>query len=153
MKLTLTKAARSAGKSKGTLSKALVSGALSGAKLEDGSWQIDPAELHRWVSATRPRERLENRLATPGNPQETPLGTPEKPPGWDAQMALMRERLDDAAATIVDLRRRLDAAEAERRAVLQRLLPPPSENTPPSASERPLEKPRRRFGWWGASKR
>lgn len=44
---TLGSAAKAAGKSKATISKALKSGRLSGFKGDDGVFHIDPAELHR----------------------------------------------------------------------------------------------------------
>ena len=116
VKLTLSKAAKQLGKSKGTLSRALNSGEMSGTKADDGSWQIDQSELMRWVSTTRSRERVEDR----SEPPETPPDPPASASGWEAQMALMRERLDDATATVADLRERLDASEAERRALNQR---------------------------------
>ena len=103
----------------------------------------------RWVSTTRSRERVEDR----SEPPETPPDPPATAPGWETQMALMRERLDDATATVADLRERLDASEAERRALNQRLLaaPPPSEVTPQephSGPEKPQKRRRRMFGWF-----
>lgn len=51
MKLTLGQAAKTAKRSKGTLSKALNSGGISAEKDDKGRWQIDPSELSRWMSA------------------------------------------------------------------------------------------------------
>lgn len=150
MKLTLSKAAKQLGKSKGTLSRALNSGEMSGTKADDGSWQIDQSELMRWVSTIRSRERVEDR----SEPPETP---PEPSPnalGWEVQMALMRERLDDATATVADLRERLDASEAERRALNQRLLAAPAPAQPtapqeaPGGAEKLQERRRGLFKWF-----
>lgn len=155
VKLTLSKAAKHLGKSKGTLSRALNSGEMSGTKADDGSWQIDQSELMRWVSTTRSRERVEDR----SEPPETPPEPPAIAAGWEAQMALMRERLDDATATVADLRERLDASEAERRALNQRLLAAPAPSEPPASQEAPggAEKPQERrrgiFGWFARSRR
>ncbi|WP_299822985.1 hypothetical protein [uncultured Jannaschia sp.] len=148
MKLTLSQAARDVKKSKGTLSKALHSGALSGTKTDDGSWQIDHSELMRWVSAARPRERPEDRSERLSNPPETP----DNAPGWKARIALMQERLNDATGTIADLRNRLDASEAERRALNQQLLAAPRfdrmpSQEPPGAPEKPQERQRGVLGW------
>jgi excisionase family DNA binding protein len=44
---TLGEAAKAVGKSKATLSKAIKSGRISAHKNGDGSFSIDPAELHR----------------------------------------------------------------------------------------------------------
>ena len=47
MSYTLGDAAKAAGKSKTTLHRAIKSGKISANKAEDGSYSIDPAELHR----------------------------------------------------------------------------------------------------------
>jgi hypothetical protein len=47
MTYTLGDAARAVGKSKTTLHRAIKSGRISAAKSEDGSYSIDPSELHR----------------------------------------------------------------------------------------------------------
>jgi hypothetical protein len=47
MSYTLGDAAKATGKSKTTLHRAIKSGKISAAKAEDGSYSIDPAELHR----------------------------------------------------------------------------------------------------------
>lgn len=47
MSYTLGEAAKAAGKSKTTLHRAIKSGRLSGYKATDGSYSIDPSELHR----------------------------------------------------------------------------------------------------------
>jgi excisionase family DNA binding protein len=47
MAYTLGDAARATGKSKPTIAKAIKAGRISATKTEDGSYQIDPSELHR----------------------------------------------------------------------------------------------------------
>lgn len=47
MSYTLGDAAKATGKSKTTLHRAIKSGKISAYKAEDGSYSIDPAELHR----------------------------------------------------------------------------------------------------------
>ena len=47
MVYTLGDAAKATGKSKATISKAIKSGRISAIKDETGTFQIDPAELHR----------------------------------------------------------------------------------------------------------
>lgn len=47
MSYTLGEAAKAVGKSKGTISKAVKAGKISALKLENGSFSIDAAELHR----------------------------------------------------------------------------------------------------------
>ena len=117
MKLTLGKAARTAGRSKGSISRALNSGSLAGAKAESGWWQIDPAELSRWMEANPSRNRSENRNDTPHEPPEN---------GVSGEIGMLRDQIERMATErdrerdqlldqIEDLRRRLDGSEAERR--------------------------------------
>jgi hypothetical protein len=47
MSYTLGDAAKAVGKSKTTLHRAIKSGKISAAKLDDGSYSIEPSELHR----------------------------------------------------------------------------------------------------------
>jgi hypothetical protein len=47
MVYTLGQAAKATGKSKTAIKNALDKGRISGNKTNDGSWAIDPAELHR----------------------------------------------------------------------------------------------------------
>ena len=47
MSYTLGEAAKATGKSKPTISRAIKSGKISAPKGEDGSYSIEPAELHR----------------------------------------------------------------------------------------------------------
>ena len=74
MSYTLGDAAKATGKSKTTLHRAIKSGRISASKVEDGSYSIEPAELHRVfpaVTAGTPlgplpkndEERISNTLA------------------------------------------------------------------------------------------
>ena len=117
MKLTLGQAAKTAKRSKGTLSKALNSGGISAEKDDKGRWQIDPSELSRWMSANPFPNRLQNQLETPEETHEnSALGV---------EVKMLRERIDAMTAErdrergqlvdqIEDLRARLDGAESER---------------------------------------
>ncbi|MEZ0468935.1 hypothetical protein [Phaeobacter sp. SYSU ZJ3003] len=117
MKLTLGQAAKTAKRSKGTLSKALNSGGISAEKDDKGRWQIDPSELSRWMSANP----FPN---SPKNQSETPEETHENS-ALGVEVKMLRERIDAMTAErdrergqlvdqIEDLRTRLDGAEAER---------------------------------------
>ena len=67
MVYTLGEAANAVGKSKATISKAIKTGRISAQKQKNGSYQIDPAELHRVyppVSSTVESERLETPSET-----------------------------------------------------------------------------------------
>lgn len=117
MKLTLGQAAKTARRSKGTLSKALNSGGISAEKDDKGRWQIDPSELSRWMSANPFPNSRENQY-------ETHVETHENS-ALGIEVKMLRERIDAMTAErdrergqlvdqIEDLRARLDGAEAER---------------------------------------
>lgn len=117
MKLTLGQAAKTARRSKGTLSKALNSGGISAEKDDKGRWQIDPSELSRWMSSNP-------FLNGPENQSETQEKTHENS-ALGVEVKMLRERIDAMSAErdrergqlvdqIEDLRARLNGAEAER---------------------------------------
>lgn len=111
MSYTLGQAAKATGISKPTLSRAIKSGKLSGQKQPDGSFLIDPAELHRVylpVTATGNDNWNVEQSETPSNPKVL-----------QAQLEVLREERErerrQLQATIDDLRHRLDEEAAERR--------------------------------------
>lgn len=117
MKLTLGQAAKTAKRSKGTLSKALNSGGISAAKDDKGRWQIDPSELSRWMSANPFPNSLQNQSEAPKETHENSV--------LGVEVKMLRERIDAMTAErdrergqlvdqIEDLRTRLDSAETER---------------------------------------
>jgi hypothetical protein len=72
---TLGTAARTVGKSKATISRAIKGGRLSATRSEDGSYLIDPAELHRVfpeTGATGADTVAMKRFGTPNGPEPTP---------------------------------------------------------------------------------
>ena len=117
MKLTLGQAAKTAKRSKGTLSKALNSGGISAEKDDKGRWQIDPSELSRWMSSNPFPNSLQNQSETREETHDnSALGV---------EVKMLRERIDAITAErdrergqlvdqIEDLRARLDGADAER---------------------------------------
>lgn len=117
MKLTLGQAAKTAKRSKGTISKALNSGGISAIKDEKGRWQIDPSELSRWMDANPPVNGSESVSI---GVQETPGNT-----ALEVEVRMLREQLEQLSTErarereqlvdqIEDLRTRLNGAEAER---------------------------------------
>ena len=74
MGYTLGEAAKAVGKSKATLSKAIKSGKISAVRQDDGSFSIDPSELHRVYPPTPPstvhREQYETHQETAVNSRE-----------------------------------------------------------------------------------
>src|SRR3954462_1180240 len=99
MGYSLGQAARATGRSKTTIHRAIKSGRLSATRTANG-YEIDPAELER---AFRP-------VTADGNvPQERKL-TGSDPVTLTGEVTLLRALAEERAATIADLRTRLDAA-------------------------------------------
>jgi hypothetical protein len=104
----LRRAAKAVGLSKATFSRAVRSGKLSATGNEDGSLDIDPAELHR-VFPPKWEPDVSLQRSDPAS------STPE--------IRMLREMLAMQEGVISDLRQRLDESERERRAMAERLLP------------------------------
>src|SRR5437879_2510367 len=64
---TLGEAAKATGMSKAALSRAIKNGTISAVRQEDGSFQIDPAELHRVYPPLAEKLANDARRATLGN--------------------------------------------------------------------------------------
>jgi IS30 family transposase len=60
MKYTLGQAAKATGKAKSTILRAIKNGTLSASKGAKGSYQIDPAELHRVFESTVAKQDVKN---------------------------------------------------------------------------------------------
>ncbi len=136
MAYTLGQAAKAAGTSKPTLSRAIKSGRLSAQKQDDGSFLIDPAELHRIyppVSATGDDNWNVKQCETPCNPGALQ--------GFEVFREERERERQQLLATIDDLRRRLDTESAAREKAaedvrrLTYLLAPP----PPDSSASPAQ--------------
>lgn len=134
MSYTLGEAAKATGKSKPTIQRAITSGKISAVKLDDGSYKIEPAELHRVYDAL-PRDGNERGTVKQSvTPDETPV-LRQKIEILEAERERERRQFE---ATVDDLRRRLDA-EGEERRKLTALL----------TDQRPAEAPQRpRGGFW-----
>jgi hypothetical protein len=107
MAYTLGDAARATGKSKPTIAKAIKTGRISAARAEDGSYQIDPAELHRVYP-----------MASEGRGNSLQQDTPAADGGLQGEVELWRTLATERAEVIRDLRVRLDAEAAERRQLI-----------------------------------
>ena len=127
--LSLSQAAKRTGKSKSVISRALESERLKAQRNSDGSYSINPDDLFS-VFPERPPEPPEQNTRTStgtstGTSTSTPNGTPAEPdqnatepperPQLAAVEAMRAEQAQDMRATIEDLQRRLDQAEADRR--------------------------------------
>src|SRR4051794_16761927 len=120
---TLGEAARTVHRSKSTLSKAIKSGRLSVMGRDNGSYQIDAAELYRVFAPNSSGNPEIERSATPEANGRTAL--------LETEIAGLRATLTQVESERDDLRRRLDEETQERRrltAILtdQRSAPAPS---------------------------
>jgi len=99
--LTMGQAAKQAGVSKATLSRAIKSGKVSAKKNGKGGWDIDPAELHRVFPATPATGGGNSAMKQNATPAATPAATVEtarleaEVAGLRAHLELMREQVDD----------------------------------------------------------
>jgi len=112
MKHTLGTAAKATGKAKSTILRAIKSGIISASRTASGSYQIDPAELHRVFPPVSAQPATSNDT----QPSE------EQSASLRFQMEILttereRERRQ-MQATIDDLRERLDRSEARVSALL-----------------------------------
>lgn len=95
MRYTLGTAAKASGKSKTTIQRAIAKGKISAIRDADGSYSIDPSELHRVF----PRTTQETVSETPQKdtthpPDETPA-LRAKIESLEAMLAREREALDE----------------------------------------------------------
>ena len=153
--LSLSAAAKEAGKSKSVLSNAIKQGRLSATRGETGSYRIDPAELFRVYPRTGKNGVQEPVLERNSTPSGTPPRTAEQPdPRREIQE--LRERLaraetlndvhaqerDQLRCHIEDLRDRAERAE-RKEDQLQAVLT--------DRREKAAERPHR--GLWGFLRR
>jgi hypothetical protein len=119
---TIGAAAKATGKAKSTISRDIDKGKISAVRNEDGSYSIDPSELHRVYPPVSGGNGSSNGLSNDLQPLSSPVGTG----GSDAELQHVRERLsvlegerererEQLLEQIDDLRRRLDQSEQERR--------------------------------------
>jgi hypothetical protein len=119
---TIGTAATATGKAKSTISRDIKSGKISAMKNEDGSYSIDPAELHRVYPPVSDGNGSSNGQSNDSQPENSAVGTG----GLEAELQHLREQLsslklerererEQLTDQIEDLRSRLDRADAERR--------------------------------------
>ena len=112
MKYTLGTAAKATGKAKSTILRAVKNGTISAIKMQDGSYAIDPAELHRVFDPNSSQQAQ----STETQPHEEQGATVRlRLEIFEAER--QRER-DQMQATIDDLRARLDRSEDRITAIL-----------------------------------
>lgn len=121
MAYTLGEAAKATGISKASISRAVSSGRISATKKENGSFSIEPVELHRIyppksavpVSTTVPETAPSDERNTRNTADSNVL---------QARLDAALEQLRDKDGTIGDLRQRLDRADEERREAQARVI-------------------------------
>lgn len=137
MSYTLGQAAKATGKSKPTIQRAIKSGTISASKAADGSYEIDPAELHRVFQPVTDTGNAEQAMKQSVPPSDTMM--------LQREVDLLRERLTDKDGVIADLRTRLDVEGEERRRTQAQL-------TALLTDQREKPEPTRRR-WFGFGKR
>ena len=112
MKYTLGTAAKATGKAKSTILRAIKNGTISAARSHDGSYEIEPSELHRVFRPNGAQQAPSNETQPPLENSETLRLRLEI-----LEAERQRER-DQMQATIDDLRGRLDRSEERVTALL-----------------------------------
>jgi hypothetical protein len=107
MAYTLGEAAKATGKSKAAISRAIKTHRMSAERQDDGSFKIDPAELHRVYPPVA--------AELTGQPLAANTGITAEVRELQAKLNAAIERLADKDAVIDDLRQRLDREGEERR--------------------------------------
>ena len=107
MSYTLGTAAKATGKSKPTIQRAIKSGKMSATRKEDGSYEIDPAELHRVYDLVTGASNETDDMK-----QSETLNNDGVLQG---QIDVLRELVQELQGERNDLRRRLDEEAQERR--------------------------------------
>jgi FtsZ-binding cell division protein ZapB len=118
MGYSLAEAARASGKSKMTIQRAIKSGRISASRDEDGSYDIDPAELHRIFPLVSDDDPDTGNMGHDDTSSDINLlqleikVRDEKIAALEAERERERKILQDG---VDDLRQRLNQSEEERR--------------------------------------
>lgn len=112
MRYTLGTAAKATGKAKSTILRAIKSGTISASRSHDGSYEIEPSELHRVFPPNTSQQESSNDTQPPEEHAATLRFRLEI-----IEAERQRER-SQMQATIDDLRARLDRAEDRVTALL-----------------------------------
>jgi uncharacterized protein with gpF-like domain len=112
MKYTLGTAAKATGKAKSTILRAIKSGTISAKKAHDGSYEIEPSELHRVFEPNGSQQASSNDT----QPHEETSATLRL--RLEILETERRRERDQMQSTIEDLRARLDRSEDRITALL-----------------------------------
>lgn len=141
MSYTVGEAAKATGKSKSTISRAIDAGRISAERLEDGSYRIEPVELHRVFPAATVAERRDDAER---DPSRDPVADVEARVLAERVAGLERE-LRSRDDQIRDLDRRLDQAHEEKLRLTALLT---TREPTPAAEPVPAVAPATRRGMW-----
>ena len=135
MKYTIGTAAKATGKSKSTISRDIKNGKISALYKDDGSYEIDPSELHRVYPPVSSNSNRNSQIEQSGTPE-----TGNEIKAIKAEVDGLHEQIELLKDERNDLRRRLDA-ESEERRKLTMLLTHQKEKEPekPKEPEAPPE--------------
>ena len=121
MAYTLGEAAKATGISKASISRAINSGRISAIKKDDGSFSIEPVELHRVYPPKSAAPVAETVIGTPRN-TDANTGNGSDSNVLQARLDAALEQLRDREGTIDDLRHRVDLSDEERREAQARVI-------------------------------
>lgn len=126
MNYSLSEAAEATGRNKTTIQRAIKSGKISAKKGDDGSYEIDPSELHRVFPAVAQRV-AQHPQSNDTQQAEFSLSNSNLARVFELEkeLAVAREHAhgleaqrDQMAETVDDLRKRLDSADGRVTALL-----------------------------------
>jgi len=109
MGYTLREAAEATGKEPSTIQRAIKKGKLSAPLGESGSYDIDPAELHRVYPPVASNDTQPKRQHQGNRAQ------------LESENRVLQAKVEMLSEVVGDLRGRLDKAEQERRETLTKL--------------------------------
>lgn len=132
MQYSLSEAAKATGKNKTTIQRAIKSGKISASKGDNGSYQIEPSELHRVFPPTVAQRDAQHPQSNDTQRDEFSSinSNLSRVLELEKELAIAHERAngleaqkDQMADTINDLRKRLDTSDARVTALLTNSAP------------------------------
>jgi len=108
MKLSMGQAAKEAGVSKTSISRAINSGRLSADKVDGIGYQIDPSELFRVFPRNRnTNPQMERTVTIKGTPEHT-VDTPLEMMRLEIENKALKREIDLLKEQVIDLRKERD---------------------------------------------
>ena len=144
MSYTLGEAAKATGKDRATISRAIKKGKISAARRRDGSYDIDPAELHRWYPPVNTAQDVQSVAI--GTPINTELA---------ARMKELEAKLEGLDRETKLLRGQIERLEADKEFLQQQLARTTTllADQREKASQKPVEGSLTVWQWLGLAKR